>query len=286
MTYLLKSDSEIHSVIENEKKRQREQLVMIASENYTSSAVLEATGSILTNKYSEGYPGKRYYAGCENVDISESLAIERAKTLFNAESANVQAHSGSQANMAAFFAMCNAGDKIMGMSLDHGGQAPTALRYIEWLLTFPLTILTFYVMLKSVTDVKRGMFWRLLVGTLVWVIAQLLGAYGYMSVTLGFLVGIVGWLYIIGELYMGDTGRKNASCGNESVQMAFFANRLIITIGFSIYHIGYFIEHLAGGANINSLNVIYNLADFLNKIIFGMIIYSAAIQDTRKGKQI
>ena len=76
------------------------------------------------------------------------------------------------------------------------GQAPTALRYIEWLLTFPLTILTFYVMLKSVTDVKRGMFWRLLVGTLVWVIAQLLGAYGYMSVTLGFLVGIVGWLYL------------------------------------------------------------------------------------------
>ena len=103
-----------------------------------------------------------------------------------------------------------------------------------------------------------------------------------MSVTLGFLVGIVGWLYIIGELYMGDTGRKNAACGNESVQMAFFANRLIITIGFSIYHIGYFIEHLAGGVNLNSLNVIYNLADILNKIIFGMIIYSAALNDTRK----
>ena len=103
-----------------------------------------------------------------------------------------------------------------------------------------------------------------------------------MSVTLGFLVGIVGWLYIIGELYMGDAGRTNASCNNESVQMAFFANRLIITIGFSIYHIGYFIEHLAGGVNINSLNIIYNLADILNKIIFGMIIYSAALQDTRK----
>ena len=95
---------------------------MIASENYTSSAVLEATGSILTNKYYEGYPGKRYYAGCENVDISESLAIERAKSLFNAESANVQAHSGSQANMAAFFSMWQTGDTIMGMSLDHGGH--------------------------------------------------------------------------------------------------------------------------------------------------------------------
>ena len=165
------------------------------------------------------------------------------------------------------------------------GQAPTQLRYIDWLLTFPLTILTFYVMLKSVSEVKRGMFWRLLVGTLVWVIAQLLGAYGYMSVTLGFLVGIVGSSFIIGELYMGDAGRANSSSNNESVQMAFFANRLIITIGFSIYHIGYFIEHLAGGANINSLNVIYNLADFLNKIIFGMIIYSAAIQDTKKGAQ-
>jgi len=122
LTHLLKFDSAIHSVIENEKKRQREQLVMIASENYASSAVLEATGSILTNKYSEGYPGKRYYAGCENVDISESLAIERAKSLFKAESANVQAHSGSQANMAAFFSMCQTGDTIMGMSLDHGGH--------------------------------------------------------------------------------------------------------------------------------------------------------------------
>ena len=81
---------------------------------------------------------------------------------------------------------------------------------------------------------------------------------------------------------MGDAGRSNASCNNENVQMAFFANRLIITIGFSIYHIGYFIEHLAGGANLNSLNIIYNLADILNKIIFGMIIYSAAYKTLRK----
>jgi bacteriorhodopsin len=80
---------------------------------------------------------------------------------------------------------------------------------------------------------------------------------------------------------MGDAGRRNAACGNEHVQMAFFANRLIVTIGFSIYHIGYFIEHLGGGVNINSLNVIYNLGDILNKVIFGMIIYSAASQDTK-----
>ena len=116
------SDPEIAQVIENEQRRQRHQLVMIASENYTSAAVLETTGSVLTNKYSEGYPGRRYYAGCENIDVSEQLAIERAKQLFGAENANVQPHSGSQANMAAFFSIVKPGDRIMGMSLNHGGH--------------------------------------------------------------------------------------------------------------------------------------------------------------------
>ena len=116
------SDPEIAQVIENEQRRQRHQLVMIASENYTSAAVLETTGSVLTNKYSEGYPGRRYYAGCENIDVSEQLAIERAKQLFGAENANVQPHSGSQANMAAFFSLVEPGDRIMGMSLNHGGH--------------------------------------------------------------------------------------------------------------------------------------------------------------------
>jgi glycine hydroxymethyltransferase len=115
-------DPEIQQVIENEQRRQREQLVMIASENYASAAVLEATGSVLTNKYAEGYPGRRYYAGCENVDVSEQLAIDRARELFGAERANVQPHSGSQANMAAYFALAKPGDRIMGMSLDHGGH--------------------------------------------------------------------------------------------------------------------------------------------------------------------
>ena len=122
MSAVATTDPEIKRIIENEEKRQREQLVMIASENYTSAAVLEATGSVLTNKYAEGYPGRRYYAGCENVDISEQLAIDRAKELFGADRTNVQPHSGSQANMAAFFALAAPGDRIMGMSLDHGGH--------------------------------------------------------------------------------------------------------------------------------------------------------------------
>ncbi|MDA1278924.1 MAG: serine hydroxymethyltransferase [Chloroflexi bacterium] len=122
MSAVATTDPEISQVIENEQRRQRNQLVMIASENYASAAVLEATGSVLTNKYAEGYPGRRYYAGCENVDIAENLAIDRAKELFGAEHANVQPHSGSQANMAAFFALAKPGDRIMGMSLDHGGH--------------------------------------------------------------------------------------------------------------------------------------------------------------------
>jgi len=122
MSTVASSDPEIAQVIENEQRRQRDQLVMIASENYASTAVLETTGSVLTNKYSEGYPGRRYYAGCENIDVSEQLAIDRAKQLFGAEHVNVQPHSGSQANMAAFFSLINPGDRIMGMSLDHGGH--------------------------------------------------------------------------------------------------------------------------------------------------------------------
>ena len=116
-------DPEIAKIIAAEERRLREEIVLIASENYASKAVLEATGSVLTNKYAEGYPGRRYYAGTENVDAAESIAIERAKQLFEgAEHVNVQPHSGSQANMAAYFAALEPGDRVMGMSLDHGGH--------------------------------------------------------------------------------------------------------------------------------------------------------------------
>lgn len=115
-------DPEIFSVINKEADRQQFGLEMIASENYTSRAVMEAQGSNLTNKYAEGYPGKRYYGGCVNVDTVETLAIERAKKLFGAGFANVQPHSGSQANMGVYLAACKAGDTILGMDLSHGGH--------------------------------------------------------------------------------------------------------------------------------------------------------------------
>jgi glycine hydroxymethyltransferase len=117
-----KNDPEIFSVLQKENQRQEDHIELIASENYTSPAVMEAQGSQLTNKYAEGYPGKRYYGGCEFVDIAESLAIDRAKKLFGAEAANVQANSGSQANQAVFFALLNPGDTFLGMSLAEGGH--------------------------------------------------------------------------------------------------------------------------------------------------------------------
>jgi glycine hydroxymethyltransferase len=115
-------DPELAQAIAGERARQEDHLELIASENYASPRVLEAQGSVLTNKYAEGYPGKRYYGGCEFVDIAESLAIDRAKQLFGAAYANVQPHSGSQANAAVYFALLNPGDPILGMSLDHGGH--------------------------------------------------------------------------------------------------------------------------------------------------------------------
>ncbi|HKS54965.1 MAG TPA: serine hydroxymethyltransferase [Steroidobacteraceae bacterium] len=115
-------DPELQAALDAEQRRQEDHIELIASENYASPRVLEAQGTVLTNKYAEGYPGKRYYGGCEYVDIAEQLAIDRAKKLFGAAYANVQPHSGSQANAAAFLALVNPGDPILGMSLDHGGH--------------------------------------------------------------------------------------------------------------------------------------------------------------------
>ena len=116
------SDPDVYRALIREEERQRNSIILIASENYASKAVLQAQASLITNKYAEGYPGKRYYAGCENADDLENVAITRAKKLFGADHVNVQAHSGAQANMAAYFALLNPGDTVMGMRLDHGGH--------------------------------------------------------------------------------------------------------------------------------------------------------------------
>ncbi|MET0089466.1 MAG: serine hydroxymethyltransferase [Candidatus Thiodiazotropha sp.] len=115
-------DDELWQAIQAEERRQEEHIELIASENYTSPRVMQAQGGVMTNKYAEGYPGKRYYGGCENVDVAEQLAIDRAKALFHADFANVQPHSGSQANAAVYMALCQPGDTVLGMSLAHGGH--------------------------------------------------------------------------------------------------------------------------------------------------------------------
>lgn len=122
LEHVMNSDKEIYEAIMNETSRQRNKIELIASENFVSEAVMEAMGSTLTNKYAEGYPGKRYYGGCEFVDVVENLAIERVKELFGSNYANVQPHSGAQANMAVFFALLNPGDTVLSMSLAHGGH--------------------------------------------------------------------------------------------------------------------------------------------------------------------
>src|SRR5512139_2980850 len=119
---LRSEDSDVYAAIEAEETRQRDKLLLIASENFASTAVLAAQGSVLTNKYAEGYPGRRYYGGCEHVDTVERLAIERLLKLFGAERANVQPHSGAQANTAVFFAAMQPGDTFLGLDLAHGGH--------------------------------------------------------------------------------------------------------------------------------------------------------------------
>src|SRR6187397_1836740 len=119
---LAEVDPEVAAAIGKELERQQRTLEMIASENFVPQAVLECQGSVLTNKYAEGYPGRRYYGGCEEVDVAEQLAIDRSKELFGAEHANVQAHSGAQANNAAYMALLEPGDTFLGMALDHGGH--------------------------------------------------------------------------------------------------------------------------------------------------------------------
>src|SRR5467141_4352136 len=128
MNVIKQADPEVWQAIESERRRQQQGLEMIASENYTSPAVMAAQGSVLTNKYAEGYPGRRYYGGCEYVDVAERLAIERVQRLFGAEKANVQPHSGAQANMAVYFSCLEPGDTILALDLAHGGHLTHGMR--------------------------------------------------------------------------------------------------------------------------------------------------------------
>ncbi len=160
------------------------------------------------------------------------------------------------------------------------GKAPIIFRYVGWTLTRPMQVVTFYIMLTAVTTLSPALFWRLLVGALVSVIGEFLGAAGFMSATLGFLVGMVGWFYVLGELYLGEASTASAESGNERADLAFRSMRLIVTIGWAIYPLGFFMLYIGGGVDLNILNIVYNLIDILNELVFGLIVYKAAIDNT------
>ncbi len=160
------------------------------------------------------------------------------------------------------------------------GESPTVYRYIDWLITVPLQMIEFYLILVAVRKVPGAIFWRLLIGSLVMLIGGYLGEAGYINALLGFIIGMAGWFYILYEVFSGEAGKAAAKSGNKSLVTAFSAMRMIVTIGWAIYPLGYVFGYLTGGVDENSLNVIYNLADFINKIAFGLVIWAAAMQNT------
>jgi bacteriorhodopsin len=165
------------------------------------------------------------------------------------------------------------------------GETPTVYRYIDWLITVPLQIVEFYLILSAVRKVPASMFWRLLIASLVMLVFGYLGEAGYISALLGWVIGTAAWIYILFELFSGEAGKAMKSSGNKALKTAFTAMRMIVTIGWSIYPLGYLLGYLAGGVDANTLNVIYNLADFVNKIAFGLVIWSCAMQNTSVSKR-
>ena len=161
------------------------------------------------------------------------------------------------------------------------GDTPTVYRYIDWLITVPLQMIEFYLILSAVRKVSSGMFWRLLIGSLVMLIGGYLGETEAIPRSLGFVIGMAGWIYILYEIFSGEAGRAAAKSGNKPFVTAFNALRMIVTVGWAIYPLGYIFGYLTGGVDANSLNVIYNLADFINKIAFGLIIWAAAVSSGR-----
>ncbi len=165
------------------------------------------------------------------------------------------------------------------------GSTPTVFRYIDWLITVPLLMIEFYLILAAITKVGAGIFWRLMVGTLVMLIGGYLGEAGYMSVWPAFIIGMAGWAFILYEIFLGEAGKISASNAPPAVQSAFNTMRLIVTFGWAIYPIGYFFGYLTGANpadSANALNIIYNAADVLNKIAFGLIIWSVAVSESDK----
>ena len=164
------------------------------------------------------------------------------------------------------------------------GETPTVYRYIDWLLTVPLQMIEFYLILAAIGVASIGIFWRLLVGTLIMLVAGYMGEAGILiSPTVGFVIGMAGWFYILYEIFAGEAGKAAANEASAAVQSSFNAMRLIVTVGWAIYPIGYVLGYFvySDGSATEALNVVYNLADLVNKLAFGLVIWAAATSESK-----
>jgi bacteriorhodopsin len=160
------------------------------------------------------------------------------------------------------------------------GTSPTVFRYIDWLLTVPLLMIEFYLILSAVTKVPAGVFWRLLIGTIAMLGFGYAGEAGWMDAKMAFIPSMAAWFYIIWEIFKGEASQINAGLANANVQKAYKTMTLLVTVGWSIYPLGYFFGYFMGTQDPVMLNVIYNVADFWNKIAFGVVIWAAAVADS------
>jgi bacteriorhodopsin len=160
------------------------------------------------------------------------------------------------------------------------GASPTAFRYIDWLLTVPLLMIEFYLILSAVSKVPAGVFWRLLLGTVVMLGFGYVGEVGIMDPRIAFWPSMAAWGFIIWEIFKGEASKINAGLANPNVQKAYKTMTLLVTVGWAIYPLGYFIGYFTAGADAGVMNLIYNIADFWNKIAFGLVIWAAAVADS------
>ena len=212
-----------------------------------------------------------------------SMGMLAATAFFFMEQANVSVHWRKSVNVAGL---------VTGIAFIHymymrsvwveTGDTPTVYRYIDWLITVPLQLVEFYLILAAVKKVPTGIFWRLLIGSLVMLVGGFCGEAGFIAPMLGFIIGIAGWIYILYEIFSGEAGKAVSRSGNKSLGTAFGALRMIVTVGWAIYPLGYLFGYLTGGVDSNALNIVYNLVDFINTITFGLVIWAAAMSNTSR----
>jgi len=214
-----------------------------------------------------------------------SMGMLAATAFFFMEQANVGAQWRKSVNVAGLVTgIAFVNYMYMRAVWVETGDALTVYRYVDWFITVPLQLIAFYLILSAVRKVNSNIFWRILIGSLVMLMGGFLGITEKIPATLGFVIGIAGWIYILYEIFSGEAGKAAAKSGNKALVTAFGSLRMIVTIGWAIYPLGYIFGYLTetGVIDANSLNIIYNLADFVNKIAFGLIIWSCAVANSSR----